>query len=296
MAFPVLSEGQWSLDGYVFGARSDPVCLLESGLDLGSADVREQDVPHPATDKILFGRDLRTPPTWTFSLGARDDAGNVYAVLDEFAAAWGGHAVRGTPGAVAELAYRRAGATRVVYGRPRDWAVETPQVLQHTFRVVTARFQLADANTYSGTRHEVALGTVHTSTSTGVVFPVIFPVIFGSSPGARAGWVTVTSPVPAPFTVTVTGPSTGVASAFHLASAGWVLDVPVTLHPGQTLTIDTGTSTVAIDGVPVSAGIGRSSNLSARLTPGTQEVQFTAQDPSATVSATVQWREASTSW
>lgn len=293
---PDLGEEQWSLDGYIFGSVRDEVVLLEDGLDTGEADYRDQDAPHPGGDTILFGRDLRTPPTWTFTLGAVSRAGDVYGVLARFGAAWSGDRVRSTPGAVCELAYRRAGETRVVYGRPRAFTVETPTRLQHEFRVVTAQFQLSDGLSYSGVLHEVQLGTVHTTTSTGVVFPVVFPVIFGSSPGERAGWVEVASAVAAPFTVTITGPSTGVASGFRVASAGWVLDLPVTLRPGQTLTVDTATSVVAVDGVPVTTGIGRASNLSARIEPGRQEVVFTANDASATVTATIRWREAAATW
>lgn len=293
---PVLAEEQWSLDGYVFGSRNDEVMLLEDGLDTGEADYRDQDAPHPGNDTILFGRDLRTPPSWTFTLGALSREGDVYGVLGRFGAAWSGDRVRSTPGAVCELAYRRNGQTRVVYGRPRAYTVETPTRLQHTFRIVTAQFQLSDARSYAGAWTEVQLGTVHTTTSTGIVFPVVFPVIFGSSPGERAGWVDVASAVETPFTVTITGPSTGVASGFRVASTGWVLDLPLTLRPGQELTVDTATSVVSVDGVPISTGIGRASNLSARIRPGSQEVTFTANDPSATVTATIRWREAATTW
>lgn len=294
---PTLLDGQFWLDGYTFGLPTDPVFTLESGLDLGSMDVRHQDAPHPSADAILFGRDLTTPPVWTFSLGARPVAGgDVYDVLDGFAAAWSGWAVRSTPGAVSTLAYRRGGRQRVVYGRPRQWQVETPQVITHDWRVVTAQFQLSDTRSYSAVESEAHLGTVHTTTSTGVVFPVVLPVIFGSSPGERAGWVTVTSPVPTPFTVTITGPSTGVASGFRVASAGWALDLPVQLPAGSTLTVDTAAGVVAINKSPISSGVGRASNLGALLQPGTQEVVFTANDPSATVTATIRWREASTSW
>lgn len=297
MAIPTLAEGQFALDGYVFGARSDTVFLLESGLDMGSAEIRNQDQPHPSADAVLFGRDLTTPPAWTFSLGVIvGPGGDLYAAIDGFAAAWSGWAKRSTPGAVSELVYRRNGVTRVVYGRPRAWNIETPKVLQHRVRVLTAQFQLADSRAYSSTLSEVVLGTVHTSTSSGVVFPVVFPTFFGSSPQERAGWVTVTSPVPTPFTVTVTGPSTGVASGFRVESAGWVLDMPVTITPGQTLTVNTASGIVAVNGSPISTGVGRASNLGALLQPGTQEVQFTANDPSATVTATVRWREASTAW
>lgn len=300
MTIPALLEGQFALDGYVFGARTDPVFLLESGLDVGGADMRVQDQPHPFTDQMMFGRDVTTPPVWTFSLGAisgeGDGDGSVYGVIDGFAAAWGAWGKRGTPGAVCELAYRRAGVTRVVYGRPRQWAIETPKRLQHRLRVLTAQFQLADSRVYSADWSEMVLGTVHTSTSSGVVFPVVFPTFFGSAPQSRAGWVTVTSPVPAPFTVTITPPVVGSASGFKVWSSGWEIELPVTLVPGRTLTVDTGTGVVALNGTPASTGVGRASNLAARLQPGAQEVQFTANDPSATVTATIRWREASTAW
>lgn len=291
-----LLEGQFDLDGYVFGARSDPVFLLESGLDLGAPDVRDQDAPHPSQDMLMFGRDLLTPQEWTFSLGVRDDAGDVYRVLDEFATAWGAWTRRGAPGAQCLLTYRRAGRTRCVYGRPRQWQIETPRVLTHDFRIVTARFQLSDVRAYAAEVSEMVLGTVHTSTASGVVFPVVLPQTFGSAPQARAGWVDVTSPAPVPFTVGITGPAAGVASGFRVASTGWEIELPATIHPGQTLTVDTRTGVTAINGTPVATAIGRASDLGARLMPGPQEVQFEADDPSASVQAYIRWREASTSW
>lgn len=291
-----LAEGQFALGDYVFGAPYDPVFLLESGLDVGGAEWRTQDVPHPSDDRMLFGRDLTTPPAWTFSLGVRDDAGDVYRVLDELAEAWGGWTVRGVPGEVLPLSYCRAGRVRVVYGRPRQLDTETPKRITHDFRVVTARFQLSDVRSYSGVASELTLTTVTTSTATGVVFPVVFPVVFGGASSERAGWVTVDSPVPTPFTLVITGPSTGTASGFRLWSTGWEISLPVTLRPGQTLTVDTATGVVAINGQAVSTGIGRASNLGARMQSGRQEVRFTAVDPSATVTATIRWREASTSW
>ena len=291
-----LLEGQWDLDGYKFGARTDPVILLESGLDTGSPAVRDQDNEHPSQDMLMFGRDLLSPPSWTFTLGARHPAGDVYTVLDEFATAWGAWTQRGVPGAQCLLSYRRGGRTRCVYGRPRTWQIETPTVLQHEFRVLTAQFQLSDVRSYSDTVSELVLGTVHTSTSSGVVFPTVLPAFFGSSPQARAGQLTVTSPVPVPFTIGITGPTIGVASGFRVASTGWEIELPATIHPGQTLTVDTRTGVTAINGTAVTTAIGRASDLGARLMPGPQEVQFTANDPSASVQAYVRWREASTSW
>lgn len=292
MPTPTLNDGQYDLDGYTFGSLADEVVLLESGIEWGQVGVRTQDVPEPLGDGVLFGRDYLEPPTWTFTLGARHVT-DVAPVVGRLASAWRGDAARRTPGARSVLHYRRGGTTRVVYGRPRRFAVETPKVWDPDFRVITCDFQLADPVVYDSTESTLLLSLVRSSTATGLVFPVVFPVTFGSVTGSRAGIVTVAGSVPVPFRVTFAGPATGSATALKVTSTGWTLDVPVTLAAGQTLVVDTATGVVTLNGAPAQIGLGRGTNLSARLQPGPQEVVFTATDTSQTSTATVAWRAAS---
>lgn len=296
MPVPTLAEGQYDLDGYVFGSTADEVVLLESGVETGQLGVRAQDVEAPLGDGLMFGRDFFTPPVWTFTFGARH-ASSVDEVVGRLASAWRADHARTTPGARSVLHYKRAGVTRVVYGRPRRFAVEAPQVYQTDFRIVTADFQLADSLTYEAAESTLLLSLVRASVATGLEFPVVFPVTFGSQASTRAGVVTVAGSVRSPFTVRVDGPATGSASGFRVESLhptdSWVLDLPVTLNHGQWVEVDTATGVVVLNGTPTQVALGRGTNLSARLAPGAQELVFTATDPSLTVSALVSWRSAS---
>ena len=295
MPVPTLVEGQYDLDGYTFGALTDEVVLLESGVEWGQTGVRTQDVEAPLGDSLLFGRDYLSPPVWTFTMGARH-ATDVDQVIGRLSAAWRADAVRTTPGARSTLHYKRAGLTCVAYGRPRRFAVETPKVYQTDFRIVTADFQLSDATTYAAVADSLTITLLRTSIASGLVFPVTFPVTFGSQTSSRAGTVTVNGSTRTPFTVRVNGPVTGSASQFMVSSTGgadpWGMDLPVTLTPGQWVEIDTATGVVLRNGSPVQLALGRGSNLNARLSPGSQELTFTADDPSQTSSAVVTWRVA----
>ncbi len=298
MAVPTLTEGQYDLDGYKFGTMADEVVLLESGVEWGQIGVRDQDVEEPLGDGVIFGRDYLVPPTWTFTLGARHPY-DVDQVVNRLAAAWRADAVRLVPNARSTLHYKRAGVTRVVYGRPRRFAVETPVVYQTDFRIVVCDFRLATTEVMGAAENSLTLSLTRTSTATGVVFPLRFPVRFGSSTDSRAGFVTVEGTSRAPFRVRINGPASGSATAFRIASTGgtdpWVLDLPVVLTAGQWLLVDTATGVILRNGAPTTMQLGRDTNLAARLSPGTQEIVFTANDPSQSAAAIITWQDATAS-
>lgn len=293
MPVPVLSEGQYDLDGYTFGSTADEVVLLESGVEWGQLGRRVQDVQF--RDGVLFGRDYFEPPVWTFTAGARH-ATDVDQVVGRFAAAWRADSRRTTPGAVSTMHYKRAGVTRVAYGRPRRFAVETPKVYDTDFRIVTCDFQLSDATVYEATEQSLTITLLRTSVATGVTFPVTFPVTFGSQTSNRAGIATVDGSTATPFTVRVNGPVTGSASSFVVSSTGgtddWGVGLPFTLTSGQWVELDTATGVVLLNGVPTQVPLTRGTDLAARLSPGPQELVFEADDPSQSSSAVITWRVA----
>ena len=298
MAVPTLTEGQYDLDGYKFGTLADEVVLLESGVDWGQTGMRTQDVEEPLGDGVIFGRDFLAPPSWTFTLGARHPT-DVNPVVARLAAAWRADAIRGVPNARSTLHYRQGGITKVVYGRPRRFAVETPKVWNNDFRIITCDFQLASAIVMVAATNSLTLSLVRTSTATGLMFPVRFAATFGSSTDSRSGYVTVGGSTPTPFVLRINGPSSGSATAFRVESVGgtdpWALDVPVSLTSGQYVEIDTSTGVVLMNGSPASLQLGRDTNLAARLSPGTQEIVFTANDPSQSAAAVLTWRDAAAS-
>lgn len=285
-----LADGQFSLDGYVFGTARDEAVVLASGFEHGAGEVRDQDHPHPWADRVLFGRDLRTPGVMSFTIGCRRD-GDGRGVARELGRVWRGDRVRSVPGATQELAWCVAGAERVVYGRGRRYVVEQGELIDHDWVVVHADFQLASDAAYGTTEHVLTLGLVTTALGeAGVVLPAVLPWETRLSPQDRKGIVTVGTDTPAPFRVEVTGPVAGQASGVRVWSLGWSLGLDAPLGPGDVLAVDTATGMCTLNGGPAGA-LSRGTQLRARLQPGAQEVTFAASDPTATVTAVIRWRD-----
>lgn len=286
-------EGQFELDGYQFGSPTDDVVILTQGWDYGSYTVRDQDVPAPQGDHVFFGRDYHAPGVWTFTFGVRNQADptNVYPVLARLAEVW--RSSRLNPGQVSTLRYRRNGESRRVFGRPRNFAVEKDDVMDHEFKLVTATFQLMDANTYSDELKSVTLDLVSTSHEEGLIFPAETPWEFVSDGFVRKGMVTIAGNAPTPFKVTVRGPLDGRATNFRLSSTtGWVMNFQTYLSPRGNIVVDTTRGMVTRNGATFGSIKGRTDYL-ARLQPGAQEIIFEANDPTYTSTATIEWREIS---
>lgn len=285
-----LSDGQFSIDGYVFGGPGDEAVVLTDGWDKGEHDVRSQDVPSPIGDSMLFGRDRLTPGVWRFTIACRKD-GDVNAVVRRLAAAWRGDKVRATPGARQTLELRQNGTTWRVYGRGRRFVVEPDEVTDRDFRVVNCDFQLADTLIYSGTENYIDLDLITTgSAEAGLVLPAVLPWETVQSSTVRRGIVTITTDVETPFIATFKGPVAGQATGYTLYSTGWKVALNVTLGPGDVITLDTSTGRLSKNGAPFGLSA-PGSRLRARLQPGGQELVFTANDPTASATATVRWRD-----
>lgn len=287
---PALAEGQFSLDGYVFGTPADDVVILEKGLDHAELSYRTQDTPHPLADETLFGRDIITPPTWTFTLGARNDV-NLDTTLETLTTLWRADAIRSTPGARMALTYCLNGRERVVYGRPRNFAVDQGVTADNNFKVVTAQFTLAEIVSYGATERTASLSQVTTTPGTGLVLPKALPWDLTSTYATRAGLITMGSAVPAPFEVDIYGPTIGTATDIRVWSADWLLHFGVTISPGDTFTYRTVNGTATLNGNSVAPNLRGSSTARARISPGSAEVVLTSSDTSNTVTGTVRWRD-----
>lgn len=287
-----MKDGQFTLDGYTFGRAEDPVTVLTDGWDVSEYDIRTEDVPAAAGDFLNFGRDRFTPPTWTFTMAVRDDV-DVYPHLNRLAAIWRGDSTRLTPGATLPLSFRRNGKDFVVYGRPRKFAVEHGEVMDHTFKTVVATFQLSDSNLYSGTERSVTLDLVTTSSAHGLRFPTGFPWRFAADTVERRGVATVDAALPTPFKVTIRGPLTGQAREFRLSSTtGWAMEFGTYLSPRGNIVVDTSLGKVTRNGAVYGGSLARRADYRAQLQPGPQELIFSALDTSYTSTATISWREA----
>lgn len=294
MAF--LTEEQWELDGYRFGGVIDrgPVRVLSSGIDLGSASVRTQDAQAPGRDGGMFGRDYLDAPEMTFTLGVIS-RGDVWATIAELTRAWR-PAARTEPGTLSVLRYMRNGTSWRMYGRPRKFAVKPAVNKNDRFQIVEATFQLADPYWYRETpkqaSNSLTLRLVTASSDGGLVLPAVAPLELRSGSQKRTGAVRVDSVVPAPFRVTVKGPTTGALSNIKLAGKGWVIETSASLAWDQSLVIDTRLGTIQRDGVHIPGTLSRASRLNARLQPGAQTISFTGSDLSNTASATLEWLDA----
>lgn len=283
-----MMERQFDLDGYEFGRWANGVEVLASGLDTGTTDVRTQDAPHPSGDGLFFGRDFLTPPTWTFQLIVKGD--DVMPALWRLAAAWRADQVRSRPGARSRLTYRLNGRERVVYGRPRRFAVEPDVAWQPGLKLVTCEFALADARSY-GPERELLLDLVEVNPTSGLTFPSVMPWRFTATETTRAGVVVVDAAVGSPFAVHIRGPVAGSAHSFAVWSSGWRFELDTWLGPLGNIVIDTGTG-VATRNSQVFGAASIRTDWRAELQPGPQEVQFRAEDPTASATATIRWRDA----
>lgn len=289
-----LREGQFSIDGHVFGSVRDAAVVLSSGWDQGDAAWRVQDAPRPMGDGLFVGRDYITPPTWTFEIGVRDDV-SVYAAAEALSRAFRGDHVRGEPGRLSELRYLRGGEERVVFGRGRGLVQSVEPVRDDTWKVFQGSFQLADVLSYEGVERSATLGLVTTAgAGSGLVLPETLPWFFDYAPGAHTMHTPVESDVPVPFRVWVRGPVTGQARDFRLDGPGWTIGFDTYLAPGGNITLDTATGSVIRNSAPAGGILTVDSDPLARLPGGAARLTFTADDPSASATCTVSWRGAST--
>lgn len=284
-----LLDGQFELDGYVFGLPSDPAIILTDGFDSGAPDVRTNDMANPVDDGGLFGRDYLTGPTWAFTLGVLDDE-DVYTALADAARVWRNEAIRKTPGAVSTLRFARKGETFRVYGRPRRFGLVPDTVYDDEFRLVEADFKVDKPVMYFDEPQSVTLALGEAVADDGLVLPETLAWNLGESFASTSAILNVQSLDPAPFEVIVNGPSTGALSQITLEGNGWGIDVQTVVGAGKTLHIDTRQMTATIDGISVAGSLSRRSRLNARLLSGASSVSFTATDPSGTATATFIWR------
>lgn len=285
----MIPEGQFRVNGVTFGAGT---AIRVNAFDPGPRVVLDEDQPLPGRDGRTIGRDFDDGPEWTFelTLKAGSSDGN-FDALEELRAAW---SARRATTELAELRYALPGRVRRVYGRPRRFAIASRGVRagwHHNRLPVLATFQLADPLVYDDVERSLELGLV-ASGGSGVVLPAVLPWELGRAAGQRQGVVEVGGRAPAPFSVTFQGPTSGFASSLWAQGPGWRVDLDTQLPFGQSVTVDTRTCTVTrSDGVSL-AGAARGRFLTARLSPGLQELSWGAADPSNTARAVFAWHDA----
>lgn len=154
-----------------------PVAVPDGGFDPGSPSWRTQDQSNPVMDGIMFGRDYKDGPTWTWQLFANQDTdAQALGALAPLATAWNAREVRNQPGARCFLRYGFGGAFRRVYGRPRNFALGSPDNrLPQGYQPAAGSFQLANDLYYADTMGSQIVTMVPPSPR-GLVMPTTFPM------------------------------------------------------------------------------------------------------------------------
>lgn len=222
---------------------------------------------------------------WTHPM---DLGGDVEAV-------WQADDLVGVDGAVASLTNVDRG--RVVYGRPRNYALNLDKV-RHGWSEWSGEFHTVDPLFYDVEEQAVTVSTAAGVTG-GVAFPVTFPVTTTAGTEAR-GWITAGGNRPTWPVVVVAGPCTDPTVSLLNAGGGvrWSVTMLTTLGAGQVAYLDTRpwSREVSVSSGPAD-GLARGSQLAdCRIPVGLSEVRLSvAADPSGMASVLVTWRDAHSS-
>lgn len=195
-----LINGQYEMNGIVFGEGTK---YPTQPLELGAIDIVTQDALRPRVDGMTPGRDTFGGRTLVFDMGVHSEA--LDDDLEDLELAWRNDAIRQTPGAVVPLRYRRRGRDRVIYGRPRKFAV-TLGGRKAQFYNVVAEFVQVDSFSYGDVEHQNTVNFVPPEAG-GLEAPLMAPlstVALSSSPGV----IFVGGKLPAWLRIVIHGPIT----------------------------------------------------------------------------------------
>lgn len=288
----------FELQGFEFGNDSTMDVVVEK-FEPGSAGLREQQADDPRGDSRWFGREFKTPPTWSWSLFInRDTEANALATLATLQAAWDASTVRTTPGQVVPLTYRLAGRTRRVYGRPGRCAEVYDARLQQGYIAVEADFRRADLLHYDEFAQSVTLSLVP-ATAGGLVSPLVSPLTSLASPAVpKTGNITVGGTAPTWATVTFTG-ADGATDLAVIVDETWQVGLSGPIAYDEQITVDAHpwarTAISSISGNAAGRLSGDTLLSKMQLTPGAHTLRVVGTDPTGTATVTVAWREASRS-
>ncbi|HEX5566745.1 MAG TPA: hypothetical protein VFY14_07435 [Streptomyces sp.] len=291
MTTPVpLADYQHQLGGVLIGTGTPVQVRAIEGL--GLAPVRSGDVEPEGEDGTWLGVDRYGGRTIRIDAAIRA-VGDAAGVLDRLAAlveAADDAAVRDWGGATLDLRLKFPGRpVRVVRGRLRKAEPELAQVV-HGFAPLDIEFQGSDHLYYADQPDttSIPLGSLSAG---GLTFPLYFPFTIAGAPQAvgRPGFFEVAGTAATWPVLRVAGPCANPVIT-HVGT-GRTLAVQATLAAGEWVEIDTrpGWRTVLREnggGAPLT---GRSRLDEFRLTPGMNEIAWSATDPTLTSTLAVTW-------
>jgi hypothetical protein len=285
-----LDDGQHQLGTVLIGAgTSVPVAAIEG---LGQPEMRTQDVEPPGEDGLWIGADFYSGRTIRIDAGIKTP-GSQQQALDILAALQADAdtaAVRGQGGTTMDLRLKFPGRdARVVRGRLRKLNPDMARSI-HGWIPLDVEFQAQDHLYYADTSDTASL-PLGGLTEGGMTFPLTFPFTIADTVGAigRPGFLTVTGTAPTWPVLRINGPCAN-PSVKHVAT-GRTLTVQGSLAAGEWVEIDTrpGWRTVLRDnggGMPLTP---QSRVDLFQLTPGLNEIHWTATDPTLTSTLAVTW-------
>lgn len=159
MSDPVLTAGQYSIDGLVYGEGTN-IRISQTSIDLGT--LVKQDVQLVNNDGRIMGIDF-FPGMAITQTGQSLNPGDPISTLNSFEtlhAAWFNENIRWKPGAysVLRMNYPGSSATRRVYGRGRA-LTPTLGMVKRGWIGFVSQFDAVDSNFYSDSVSSVVLGT-----------------------------------------------------------------------------------------------------------------------------------------
>lgn len=278
----ILNDGDLELDGYPIGKAWE---VFAENLDPGFPAVRHQDSDTPHGDGRRFGRDYLGGPTWSMDLVVNQyTAADARRVAGELARRW--RANRSTPGAESVLRYNIGGETRLVYGRPRNFAPD-PAGINSGVITATATFDCTDHLAYGDQQRTVQVQLVPDPTG-GFTVPFTAPLVIGTTAERQGTIPDVGGTEPAPFEATIYGP----VSNPYLAGNGWRIELQTSIAHDDWIIVDTRRATaLRRNGASARGTMSRFTRLTeARLLPGADLVRFGGIDATGTARAVVAWR------
>ena len=291
---PALSDYQFAIEATPWVPFGVGQSIVVEKFVPGGFTVRDQDVPTPTGDAVLFGIDRRTPGVWTWDLWTdAHTPGDALDLVDLLAQVWDADDVRATPGEVVALRYTVAGRTRRVYGRPRRFDAP-PENIQVGRVPITMDFQLAEAVTYDDLEDSVTVQiSANQVTGRGFTLPLHLPLYCVVTPVPRTEQTVIGGTAPTWLTIDIHGPVS--TPWVQIGSQRWSLTGAVA--NGETVTLS-GRSWDT--GVKSSTGTYRPemldprSRLSQLRVKGGQQlpVTFGGWDGTGTARAVVRWRNA----
>lgn len=279
----------FELDGVLFGQSGD---ILVESFTPGGADKRTQDADAPMGNYRLFGRDFKTPPTWSWSLSTnRADEAGAFESLEAVADVWDREADE-EPSGVTALRYRVNGRTRRIYGRPGRFLASSLDVRRlQGYIPIDCDFRAADTRHYEDVESAVVL-SMEPSHVGGLVSPLMSPLVSLDASDSQAGQVVIGGTMPTPLVIEITGQAT---RPWVEVDGLFRLDLDGTIADGDTVTLDARPwklSATTAAGASV-AGILLGKRVSELvLPPGSYQIRYGATASTGGSSATVRWRPA----